>query len=161
MSWRWRVHRLAQRRKLCCHRQIPLRSHILVSVQASSTYTPVGVTWNQVSNIIKSQVEAAMCGINPDGLAASQFERISDSFRQRTAGEVVWTHAYQRLLAHVCGLQQWSTCWDKTYRSRFNLMSVADFYAASVNWFDITCRNGDGMFGGHRQPCTWFWFVTL
>lgn len=52
-------------------------------------------------------------------------------------------------------LQDWSTCWDDAFLDNFSEDSSSPFYMPAVNYFDVTCRNGDGMFGGHRQPCSW------
>jgi hypothetical protein len=29
-------------------------------------------------------------------------------------------------------------------------------YAAEVNHYDLTCRNGDGWWGDNRRPCAWY-----
>ena len=31
-----------------------------------------------------------------------------------------------------------------------------EHYLASVNHYDLTCRHGDGWWGKHRKPCTWY-----
>ena len=33
--------------------------------------------------------------------------------------------------------------------------ATSDYYQASVNHMDGTCRNGNGLYGEARQPCTW------
>ena len=33
---------------------------------------------------------------------------------------------------------------------------TASRYTAGVNHYDLTCRNGDGWWGGDRRPCAWY-----
>jgi len=107
-----------------------------------STYQPAGVTWAQVADVIKSHVSGAMCGDHAPGLL--------DSTQWAVAPQLPEHHRSASVDVN------WSTCWDVEYRDRFSVTdSTSAFYAPSVNYWDVTCRNGDGMYGSHRQPCGW------
>jgi len=112
-----------------------------------NTYVPTGVTWSQVADIIKTRVSGAMCGDYSAGLLDSTQWAIApriDAHHGSPSNDVAW-----------------STCWDVEYRDRFSVTDFnSAFYAPSVNYWDVTCRNGDGMYGSHRHPCGWMGAVA-
>lgn len=38
----------------------------------------------------------------------------------------------------------------------FGGLATDAFYQTTTNHADITCRNGNGMWGDDRKPCNWF-----
>lgn len=109
-----------------------------------STYTPSGVSWSQVATIIKTSVVGAMCGDYSAGLLESTSFSVARKLDVHDSTDVAW-----------------STCWDPEFHSQFIVDDFNSlFYAPSVNFWDVTCRNGNGMYGSHRRPCDWFGAIS-
>eukprot|EP00455_Lapot_gusevi_P043105 TRINITY_DN51_c0_g1_i1.p1 TRINITY_DN51_c0_g1~~TRINITY_DN51_c0_g1_i1.p1 ORF type:complete len:291 (+),score=79.44 TRINITY_DN51_c0_g1_i1:106-978(+) len=95
-----------------------------------------------VANVMAQRVKGSMCGSSAFGLMSSY------SLELYSLSEVV---GYPEPNDGMVG---WSSCAvpGATYSATFQ----ADFYQASINHADATCRNGDGDYGDDRKPCSWF-----
>lgn len=49
-------------------------------------------------------------------------------------------------------VQAWSACF--TANEAFG--EAPNTYWSWTNYMDVTCRNGNGVYGADRVPCTWY-----
>mmetsp|Transcript_13208 Transcript_13208/g.46211 ORF Transcript_13208/g.46211 Transcript_13208/m.46211 type:complete len:303 (-) Transcript_13208:137-1045(-) len=114
--------------------------------QASVAYQSLETTYPGMAGIAETmarEVGGAMCGDSDWGLT-SEYSALFEAL----AALVKYGEANDGMVGIAsCKLD------GKTYSSDY----TSDFYEASINHADGTCRDGNGDFGkSTRQPCKWF-----
>lgn len=107
---------------------------------SSLGYDHAGFT-AEIETIIDGKVTATACGNVPEGLMGSSYYNV-------IAEAVQDTSAPANAVA-------WSRCWMSKYESSFVSTPDTPFYAAAVNSWDLTGRNGCGVSGADQVPLEW------
>jgi hypothetical protein len=99
---------------------------------------------HDIEKIAGKKMKGVMCGTSPHGL-----------FTQYTAA--------LGALADVVnygekndGLVPLSSCIGVIPEGQYRTDPSDDYYVSKINHADGTCRNGNGLFGNNRKPCSWF-----
>eukprot|EP00742_Colponemidia_sp_Colp-10_P001037 GILJ01001123.1.p1 GENE.GILJ01001123.1~~GILJ01001123.1.p1 ORF type:complete len:545 (-),score=44.58 GILJ01001123.1:193-1827(-) len=102
--------------------------------------------------IAQTKVSAALCGTCFSGIVPdpTNFDRVEEWLGLNLIG------AYMRYKERSDGMVPWSSCSSGVNGHSFDDHFQSNFYAATINHADGTCRSGDGWWGSSRMPCKWY-----
>eukprot|EP01080_Neovahlkampfia_damariscottae_P004234 gene4234-7571_t len=94
--------------------------------------------------ISKTRISGSMCGNSSFGLTSA------DSLPLTIVTQ------FCNFSSPNDGLCSIYSCNDVGGSNQYQYQPNANFYQPQTNHPDMTCRHGDGLWGSHRKPCTWF-----
>lgn len=128
---------------------------------------------SELAAIARQYVTGVMCGTSPiplfPSLTSSSSSRIFVPYSLDMFGFALFVYEGADYLSGGCVSQATnilpssdvavplSSCVAALPQGKnFSTSYKDNFYLASVSHLDGTCRNGDGWWGKHRKPCSWF-----